>query len=435
MALATVIQTWGSAPQPVGSQLAIDGNGNFSGSVSGGCVEGEVIAEAAEVLSSGKPKVLQFGVEDKIAWKAGLACGGTIRIFLEPLEGGGRDDAGVLHRLADDIAARRKTVLATDLATGARSLAHGPEDLGQELAPALAEAFRQNRGIAVPGSNGEVFINIFAPTTRLVVIGAVHVAQALAPMARALGYDVVIVDPRAAFATQERFGDVRIMPDWPDEALPAIGLDEATAVVVLSHDAKIDDRGAHLSAPLRRLLCRRLGKPKDSRRPGRTLETGRTHRRRPCPHSCPDRARYRCAGRIRDRAFHHRRDRCGPAWQGRSGSMRIASIVLAAGSSSRMGPCNKLLESIGGEPMVRRAAAIALGSGAEPIVVVTGYEAASVGAALQGLGVTVILNPDYADGLSTSLRAGSKRLARRHRRRADPAWRHAGGRSFCGQTP
>ena len=122
-----------------------------------------MIAEAAEVLSSGKPKVLQFGVEDKIAWKAGLACGGTIRIFLEPLEGAGRD-ASLLHRLAGDIAARRKAALVTDLSTGARSLAHGPEDLGQDLAPALTEAFRQDRSVAVPGSNGEVFINMFAPT-------------------------------------------------------------------------------------------------------------------------------------------------------------------------------------------------------------------------------------------------------------------------------
>ncbi len=90
--------------------------------------------------------------------------------------------------------------------------------------------------------------------------------------------------------------------------------------------------------------------------------------------------------------------------------MRIASIVLAAGSSSRMGQRNKLLEPNGGEPMVRRVAAIALGSGAEPIIVVTGYEAASVGAALHGLGVTLILNPDYAGGLSTSLRAGLSAL-------------------------
>ena len=95
------------------------------------------------------------------------------------------------------------------------------------------------------------------PPTRLVVIGAVHVAQALAPMARALGYDVVIVDPRAAFATQERFGDVRIVRDWPDEALPALGLDAATAVVVLSHDAKIDDPALISALALRRLLCRR----------------------------------------------------------------------------------------------------------------------------------------------------------------------------------
>jgi xanthine dehydrogenase accessory factor len=86
-----------------------------------------------------------------------------------------------------------------------------------------------------------MFINVFSPTVRLIVIGAVHVAQALVPMARALGYDVLIVDPRAAFATQERFGDVRIVQDWPDEALPAVGLDAATAVAVLSHDAKIDD--------------------------------------------------------------------------------------------------------------------------------------------------------------------------------------------------
>jgi xanthine dehydrogenase accessory factor len=240
VALATVIQTWGSAPQPVGSQLAVDEKGNFVGSVSGGCVEGEVIAEAAEVLSSAKPRVLLFGVEDSVAWKAGLACGGTIRIFLDTLEGA-ECDTSLLHRLTNAIAARRKAALVTDLSTGARTLAHGPDELAPDLAPALAEAFSHNRSIAMPGSQGEIFINVFAPTTRLIVVGAVHVAQALAPMARALGYDVVIVDPRAVFATQERFGNVRIVPDWPDEALPALGLDAATAVVVLSHDAKLDD--------------------------------------------------------------------------------------------------------------------------------------------------------------------------------------------------
>jgi xanthine/CO dehydrogenase XdhC/CoxF family maturation factor len=85
VALATVIETWGSAPQPVGSQLAVDAEGNFAGSVSGGCVEGAVVTEAIEVIASGKPKVLAFGVADETAWEVGLACGGKIRIYVEPL--------------------------------------------------------------------------------------------------------------------------------------------------------------------------------------------------------------------------------------------------------------------------------------------------------------------------------------------------------------
>jgi xanthine dehydrogenase accessory factor len=250
VALATVIQTWGSAPQPVGSQLAIDGQGNFIGSVSGGCVEGEVIAEAAEVLLSAKPKTLEFGVEDGAAWKVGLACGGTIRVFLEPLEGAsGAADLSPLQQLASDIEARHAAVLVTDLATGARRLVHGPAELGPDLAPAVEDAFGRDRSLLLEGGRGEIFINVFNPTIRLVMVGAVHVAQALLPMARVLGYDSVVADPRAAFASKERFGDVALLQDWPDEALSLIGIDPRTAVVVLSHDAKIDD--AALIAALR----------------------------------------------------------------------------------------------------------------------------------------------------------------------------------------
>ncbi len=262
VALATVTQTWGSAPQPVGSQLAVDGEGNFLGSVSGGCVEAEVIAEAADALLSAKPKTLQFGVEDGTAWKAGLACGGTIRVLVEPLQRGGGEEAEVLRQLASDIEARRKVALVTELTTGAQRLAHAPDDLGPELAPALAEAFRHDRSVTLQRSGGDLFINVFNPAVRLIVIGAVHVAQALAPMARALGYDILIVDPRAAFATQERFGDVRILQDWPDEALPAAGLDAATAVAVLSHDAKIDDAALIAALPSDAFYVGALGSKK-----------------------------------------------------------------------------------------------------------------------------------------------------------------------------
>jgi xanthine dehydrogenase accessory factor len=243
VALATVIQTWGSAPQPVGSQLLVDADGDFLGSVSGGCVEAEVITEAADVIATGEPKALEFGVEDTTAWKVGLACGGAIRIFVEKVETGGGFPDSVLHRLVDDVEARHKVALVTNLATGAHSLARSPGDLGHDLAPALENAFRCDKSVALAASDGEVFINVFNPTIRLIIVGAVHVAQPLVSMARALGYDVMIVDPRSAFATEERFADVEISREWPDEALPKIGLDARTALIALTHDPKIDDPG------------------------------------------------------------------------------------------------------------------------------------------------------------------------------------------------
>jgi xanthine dehydrogenase accessory factor len=242
IALATVIQTWGSAPQPVGSQLLIDADGNFLGSVSGGCVEAEVITEAADVIATGEPKSLEYGIEDNTAWKVGLACGGSIRIFVEKVEGE-RDSSAesLLHRLVSDVESRRQVALITNLATGAQRLAYSPRDLEKDLAPTLGDAFRCDKSIALAADAGEVFINVFNPTVRLIILGAVHIAQQLVPMARALGHDVVIVDPRTAFATEERFGDAEISCEWPDEALSKIGVDARTALIALTHDPKIDD--------------------------------------------------------------------------------------------------------------------------------------------------------------------------------------------------
>ena len=237
VAVATVIQTWGSAPQPVGSQLLIDDAGNFLGSVSGGCVEAEIITEAAEIIATGQPRALEYGVEDDKAWSVGLACGGSIRIFVEKVG----HSPGVLPRLVGAVQARQRVALVTQLATGAQSVAYAPGEVGPDLAPALDDAFRRGRSVALQGRDGEVFINVFNPTVRLIIVGAVHVAQPLVPMARALGYDVVIVDPRSAFATEERFGDAEIVRDWPDEALPSIGMDGRTALIALTHDPKIDD--------------------------------------------------------------------------------------------------------------------------------------------------------------------------------------------------
>ena len=241
LALATVIQTWRSAPQPAGSMLLIDADGNFMGSVSGGCVEAEVIAQAADVIASGEPKTLEFGVEDKTAWSVGLACGGAIRIHVGSLAAGDGSAGGMLQRLADDIEARRPVALLTHMATGERRLAHSPSGVAQDLAPSLEEAFRRDKSLVVTGEHGDVFINVFNPKIRLVIAGATHIAQPLASIARALGYDVVIIDPRLAFATEERFGAVKLVREWPDEALPKIGVDARTALIALTHDSKLDD--------------------------------------------------------------------------------------------------------------------------------------------------------------------------------------------------
>jgi xanthine dehydrogenase accessory factor len=238
VALATVIQTWGSAPQPVGSQLLVDAAGNFLGSVSGGCVEAEVVAQAADVIADGAPKSLEFGVEDSTAWKVGLACGGAIRIFLEPLTTAALHP---LHRLLSNVEARQSVALVTDLATGACTLAHSADDLGTDLAPAIAEAFRSDKSTPVTTGSAELFINVFNPPTRLIIVGAVHIAQQLVSMAQALGYAIVILDPRSAFATEQRFGETPVVREWPDDALPKLGLDVRTALVALTHDAKIDD--------------------------------------------------------------------------------------------------------------------------------------------------------------------------------------------------
>src|ERR1700739_3949543 len=122
VALATVVETWGSAPRLVGSNLVIDGEGNFLGSVSGGCVEGEVVTEALDVIDSGKPKTLEFGVADETAWRVGLSCGGTIRVYVEKVEERPPMRLDILAALNAERAARRGAIVVTNAQTGAQRL-------------------------------------------------------------------------------------------------------------------------------------------------------------------------------------------------------------------------------------------------------------------------------------------------------------------------
>lgn len=226
-ALATVVQTWGSAPRRAGAQLAVRGDGRIEGSVSGGCVEGAVILEAQEALADGRHRLLEFGISDEDAFAVGLACGGTIRILIEPVGGAMPED--LLADLVTARGARLPVVYEVDLETGQRRLCRD----------AWPERMRMDRsGLE---EDGRLFVAVHNPPLRLVVVGAVHIAQALVPMARIAGFDPVLIDPRESFGHAERFPGETVLSDWPDEAIEAVGLDARTALVALTHDPKLDD--------------------------------------------------------------------------------------------------------------------------------------------------------------------------------------------------
>ncbi len=225
-ALATVVETWGSAPRRVGSQLVISGEGEIEGSVSGGCVEGAVVAEALDAIADGKPVMLEYGVSDGDAFAVGLACGGTIRVLVEPVGRVMPED--VLAELVAARAAREQVAYVTR--------GDGPGHLVRE---GYGERFRADRSGFE--EDGTTFVAVHNPPLRLIIVGAVHIAQALVPMARMAGYDPLIVDPRESFASEMRFPGEEMRHDWPDEGVAAFGLDARTALVLLTHDPKLDD--------------------------------------------------------------------------------------------------------------------------------------------------------------------------------------------------
>jgi xanthine dehydrogenase accessory factor len=272
VAIATVVDTWGSAPVPVGGQMAVAADGNFQGSVSGGCIEGEIIMEAEEILESGKPKTLEFGIADETAWRAGLPCGGKIRVFVERLEAdGGRD---LLDRAVAAGESRRGLVVRTNLADGRKDVFERGD---ANLPDSIAERFRTAKSQLEESADGQVFVQALVPPARIIVVGATHIGQVLTQLARLAGYEVIVVDPRTAFASPERFPDVRMLTEWPQDALPQLGLDPYTAVVALAHVGHIDDEALKLALKSDSLYVGALGSSRNhAKRVERLLGAGLT---------------------------------------------------------------------------------------------------------------------------------------------------------------
>ncbi len=217
IAIATVVETWGSSPRPLGSKMAMTRSGKMAGSVSNGCIEGAVFDEGQKVLKVGRGRMAAFGVADDVAFDVGLACGGHIEVYVEPLGQVHRRLLGMLDR--DEAA-----TLRTNLTTGEVELVEGTPP-GSELAKRA----------------GDWFVEPFRRPAQLVIIGAIHIAIPLHRLAKLMGYRVTVVDARAKFATRERFPDAdELIVAWPDEAMARIRLDPATYVVILTHDPKFD---------------------------------------------------------------------------------------------------------------------------------------------------------------------------------------------------
>lgn len=251
VAEAIVIDTIGSPPVPVGGRMVIAGEDDFLGSVSGGCVEADVIAAALDGLSSGTPQTLTFGIGDHLAWRAGLACGSTIRVAILPV----RQDDGALiadvHRRVER--ERLAHTLVTDLKTGERRLATAISDTSGSP---VADAQARGQSCVYGRADAETFVHIIKPAPRLVLVGATHVAQALSQMAKAAGYSVVVLDPRSAFTSASRFDAETAITGWPEQAIGAFASDPNTAIVTLTHVGHIDDEALKLAV---RAPCRYVG--------------------------------------------------------------------------------------------------------------------------------------------------------------------------------
>ena len=229
-AVATVIRTWGSAPRPVGSQLAVSGEGDIIGSVSGGCVEGAVIIEALNTLKTGRNVILEYGVSDEDAFAVGLACGGNIQILVEPVGFGLSEN--IVAELVCRCQRREPVGYSIDIKSGVNKVINFGINGG-----------KKNVGTHTSGFYGAEFLVIYEKPLRMAVIGGVHIAQPLVSIARMSGFAVVVIDPRSTFLNAIRFPNVELSNLWPDEALKAFKPDSRTAIITLSHDPKIDDLG------------------------------------------------------------------------------------------------------------------------------------------------------------------------------------------------
>jgi xanthine dehydrogenase accessory factor len=229
IAMARVVATRRSAPRPVGSKLIVSEQGEMAGSISGGCVENEVVEAAREVLRGADPRLVTYGISDDQALSVGLPCGGEIDVWID------EPDPELLQQLEDVARDERRAVFFVDLDDGTERLVpDGDNDVADGL-------IREGHSKVVELHGRRLFADVFGPPSRLLVYGAVDTADALCETARSIGWHTIVADARGRFATRERLPHADdILVAWPEDALAQVQPDHATAIVVLTHDDKFD---------------------------------------------------------------------------------------------------------------------------------------------------------------------------------------------------
>jgi xanthine dehydrogenase accessory factor len=235
--VGTVVRVERSAPRLPGSVMAVSSSGTVAGSVTGGCVEPAVFLQAQEVLDGGPARLASFGFSDGDAFEVGLPCGGTVDIFIEPL------DADLVAQIAAAVAEERSVAYVTTIAGpelgNPRVIGRdGPAD---DIEAAARRLLARGENGAIEVGDQRIFVSSFVPRPAMYVFGAIDFASALSTVGHFLGYRVTVCDPRAMFLTPARFPDAdALVTEWPHEFLGHAPVDERTAICVLTHDDKFD---------------------------------------------------------------------------------------------------------------------------------------------------------------------------------------------------
>jgi xanthine dehydrogenase accessory factor len=273
--MITVVETWGSSPSPIGSKMIVNENKGFFGSVSGGCVESFIIQESLEIIKKNDLfKIKNFKVSNDDAWNVGLSCGGEITVYLERIN----SKKKTLNKIIQKKKKKSEFALLTNLSTGENEIFENGKPLNENFKKFIDQInfyYKSKKNGIIKNSN--IFLECYNNPVKVIIIGAVHIAQYLIDFADKFDFEIYIIEPRSYFGTKERFRNIKVINEWPDKAFKKIETNCNCALVGLTHDPKIDDPALQYALKKKFFYIGALGSKKThKKRCGRLKKAGFT---------------------------------------------------------------------------------------------------------------------------------------------------------------